>query len=88
MRVAENMHYNELKVRVLGLFPPEHELSSLKVRELLSKDSALNLTDKVIEMALMRYWRQGLLSRNRQGRLFHYSLTARGVARLAWLRKQ
>lgn len=82
------MHYNELKVRILGLFPPEHELTSLRVRELLSKDFALNLTDKAIEMALMRYWRQGLLSRNRHGRFFHYSLTARGAARLAWLREQ
>jgi DNA-binding transcriptional regulator PaaX len=82
------MHYNELKVRVLGLFQPGHELSSLKARELLSRDTALNLTDKAVEMALMRYWRHGLLSRNRRGRLFHYSLTERGVARLAWLRKK
>ena len=82
------MHYNELKVRVLGLFPPEHELSSLKVRKLLSRDAALNLTDKAVEMALMRYWRHGLLSRTRRGRFFHYSLTERGVARLAWLRKK
>ena len=82
------MHYNELKVRVLGLFQPEHELSSLKVRELLSSDNTLNLTDKAIEMALMRYWRQGLLSRNRRGRFFHYSLNERGAARLAWLRKK
>lgn len=82
------MDYNELKVRVLGLFQPDHELSSLKIRELLSRDTALSLTDKAVEMALMRYWRHGLLSRNRRGRYFHYSLTERGVARLAWLRKK
>ena len=82
------MHYNELKVRILGLFQSERELSSLKVRELLSRDTALNLTDKAVEMALMRYWRHGLLSRSRRGRFFHYSLTERGVARLAWLRKK
>ena len=82
------MHYNELKVRILGLFQPEHELTSLKVGELLSRDIALNLTDKAVEMALMRYWRHGLLSRNRRGRFFHYSLTERGVARLAWLRRK
>ena len=82
------MHYNELKVRVLGLFQPEHELSSLKIRELLSRDAELNLTDKAVEMALMRYWRHGLLNRSRHGRFFHYSLTERGMARLAWLRKK
>ena len=82
------MHYNELKIRVLGLFQHEDELSSLKVRELLSRDTTMNLTDKAVEMALMRYWRHGLLSRNRRGRFFQYSLTERGVARLAWLRKK
>jgi DNA-binding transcriptional regulator PaaX len=82
------MHYNELKVRVLSLFKPEQEFDSLKIREFLSREETFNLTDKAVEMALMRYWRQGLLSRNRRGRFFHYSLTERGAARLTWLRKK
>ena len=82
------MHYNELKIRVLALFKQEQELDSLRIRELLARGSTLSLTDKALEMALMRYWRQGLLGRNRRGRLFQYSLTERGAARLAWLRKQ
>lgn len=82
------MRYNELKIRVLGLFKQGVELDSLRIRELLTRDGSFKLTDKALEMALMRYWRQGLLGRSRRGRLFHYSLTARGAARLAWLQKQ
>lgn len=82
------MRYNQLKVRVLSLFKPAEGLDSLRIRELLTRDKTLELTDKALEMALMRYWRQGLLGRTRRGRLFQYSLTERGAARLAWLQKQ
>ncbi|HMB67210.1 MAG TPA: hypothetical protein VKM96_04615 [Candidatus Bathyarchaeia archaeon] len=81
------MHYNELKIRVLSLFESAHEFDSLKIRELLATEKALKLTDKAVEMALMRYWRQGLLSRTRKSGMFHYSLTERGLARREWLMK-
>jgi len=79
------MHYNELKIRVLSLFESAQEFDSLKIRQLLATEKTLKLTDKAVEMALMRYWRQGLLSRTRKSGMFHYSLTKRGLARKEWL---
>lgn len=81
------MHYNELKIRVLSLFESAQEFDSLKIRRLLARENSLKLTDKAVEMALMRYWRQGLLSRTRRSGMFHYSLTERGFARRDWLMK-
>ncbi len=81
------MHYNELKIRILRLFESTGELDSVKIRERLAKEKALRLTDKAVEMALMRYWRQGLLSRTRRLGMFQYSLTERGLARKEWLLK-
>ena len=43
--------------------------------------------DKAVEMALLRYWRQGLLSRSRRAGRFQYALTERGLARKEWLLK-
>ncbi len=81
------MNYNELKIRVLGLFEPTQGLDSLKIRKLLATDTTLKLTDKAVEMALLRYWRQGLLSRTRLAGRFQYTLTERGLARKEWLVK-
>ncbi len=79
------MRYNELKIHVLSLFESAQEFDSLKIRQLLATEKTLKLTDKAVEMALMRYWRQGLLSRTRKSGMFHYSLTERGLARKEWL---
>ena len=79
------MHYNELKIRVLRLFESAQVFDSLKIRQLLATEKTLKLTDKAVEMALMRYWRQGLLSRTRRSGMFQYSLTERGLARKKWL---
>jgi hypothetical protein len=81
------MNYNQLKIRVLGLFESKLEFDSLKIRELLATDSTFKLSDKAVEMALLRYWRQGLLSRTRRGGRFQYTLTERGLARKEWLLK-
>ena len=81
------MNYNELKIRVLNLFESTQEFDSLRIRELLATEKTLKLTDKAVEMALMRYWRQGLLSRIRRAGRFQYSLTERGLARRQWLLK-
>jgi DNA-binding transcriptional regulator PaaX len=79
------MNYNELKILILGLFSSTNELDSLRIHELLAKDQTIRLTDKAIEMALMRYYRQGLLSRTRKAGRFQYILTERGLARREWL---
>jgi DNA-binding transcriptional regulator PaaX len=81
------MNYNELKVRVLGLFEATEELDSFKIRQLLASKETLKLNDKAVEMALLRYWRQGLLSRTRRAGRFQYTLTERGLARKEWLLK-
>ncbi|OLD14753.1 MAG: hypothetical protein AUI97_00945 [Crenarchaeota archaeon 13_1_40CM_3_52_17] len=81
------MNYNELKVQVLGLFESTKELDSFKIRQLLATEETLKLTDKAVEMALLRYWRQGLLSRTRRAGRFQYALTERGLARKEWLLK-
>jgi predicted DNA-binding transcriptional regulator len=79
------MNYNELKIRILSLFESKQELDSLRIRELLATERTLKLTDKAVEMALLRYWRQGLLSRTRRAGRFQYYLTERGAARRQWL---
>jgi DNA-binding transcriptional regulator PaaX len=81
------MNYNELKIRILALFESTQEIDSLKARGLLAKEKTVSLTDKAVEMALMRYWRQGLLSRTRRSGMFQYSITERGLARREWLLK-
>ncbi len=80
------MDYNELKIQVLGLFEASGELDSEKVRAHLI-GSKTELSDKAVEMALLRYFRQGLLSRTRRSGRFQYRLTEKGLARRVWLSK-
>ena len=80
------MDYNELKIRVLSLFEASTELDSQKVRNLLS-GMKIELSDKAVEMALLRYSRQGLLARTRRTGRFQYRLTEKGLARRIWLSK-
>jgi DNA-binding transcriptional regulator PaaX len=78
------MDYNELKIRVLGLFEHSGELDSEKVLTFLV-EAKVALSDKAVEMALLRYFRQGLLSRTRRSGRFQYRLTEKGLARRIWL---
>jgi len=80
------MDYNELKIQVLGLFEASAELDSEKVRTRLV-GSKIELSDKAVEMALLRYFRQGLLSRTRRSGRFQYRMTEKGLARRVWLSK-
>ncbi len=80
------MDYNQLKLRILGYFQSLQEYDSAQVLRLLSKEG-VGHTDKAVEMAMLRYWRQGLLSRTRRSGRFYYRLTERGIARREWLEK-
>ena len=80
------MDYNQLKLRILELFKKSEEYESAQVLALIVSKSGPRHRAKAIEMALMRYWRQGLLKRERRGGRFYYSLSERGEARRAWLR--
>ena len=84
---AGTMDYNQLKVRILSLMDPEKELDSVQIGEKLASEGLRGHGEKALEMALLRYWRQGLLSRTRRGRRFYYQLTERGKARREWLLK-
>ena len=80
------MDYNELKIQVLNLFEASGELDSEKVRAHFAR-AKTELSDKAVEMALLRYFRQGLLSRTRRSGRFQYGLTEKGLARRIWLSK-
>ena len=82
--MRSSMDYNELKIRVLALFEGPGELDSEKVRTHLL-GAKMELSDKAVEMALLRYFRQGLLSRTRRSGRFQYRLTEKGLARRIWL---
>ena len=79
------MDYNQLKIRVLSLFEPG-ELASEEVRTRLQQGQ-IELSDKAVKMALMRYTRQGLLTRSKKKGHYHYTLTEKGSARREWLSK-
>jgi len=79
------MDYNQLKVRILSLMDLSTELDSVQIGEKLVSDGLQGHGEKALEMALLRYWRQGLLSRTRRGRRFYYQLTEKGKTRREWL---
>ena len=83
------MHYNELKIRILDLLSSAGELASNEVFALMAKQEKVEggLSDKAMAMALLRYWRQGLIGRTKRAGRFHYSLTEKGRARRQWLLK-
>lgn len=83
------MEYNQLKLRILSLFDDAGALDSRDVLlEVQKTTKGRVLSEKAIDMALMRYWRQGLLDRTRKSRRFAYSLTQKGQARKNWLMLQ
>jgi DNA-binding transcriptional regulator PaaX len=80
------VRYNKLKIRVLSFFSGSEELASSEIRTLLH-ESKIELSDKAVKMALMRYTRQGILSRSKTSGVYRYRLTEKGVARRNWLSK-
>jgi predicted transcriptional regulator len=85
--LERKMDYNQLKIQVLALFKGAEELASEDVRKALLESSKIELSDKAVKMALMRYTRQGLLSRSKKEGTYHYSLTEKGSSRRDWLAK-
>ena len=78
-----NSGYNELKLELLDEADDWEEVTAVVMAE------ALGRTHPSVSMAMLRYHRQGLLSRYT---IAHnekvYSLTSRGFSRLEWLREQ
>jgi PaaX-like protein len=84
---GKTLEHNQLKIRVLKLIGADHQ-DSHGLQEMLKEKEGIDLSHRAVEMALLRYWRQGLLKRERKGRRFTYVLSPRGVARRNWLESQ
>ena len=82
------MDYNELKQTLLRVLADKGPLDSGSLLQTLNYSTNGKLEIHAVRMALMRYYRQGLLKRVRSGGQFTYTLTDRGVARLRWLEGQ
>ena len=68
-------------LRVLSIGPR----SSLSVVEELGRCRVEPLDVHAVRMALVRYYKQGLLNRERRSGMFVYSISERGLRRLEWL---
>jgi len=82
---VRHLDYNELKVRVLQILRQEGSLDSDSLGKRLAESKGIVVDIHALRMALMRYYKQGLLRRERTGGMFRYSLSERGVGRLRWL---
>jgi len=78
------MDYNELKLVVLKILSEKGSTDSSAVSDALAA-GGVNLDMHAIRMALMRYYKQGLLWRERKLGVYTYGLSERGINRLAWL---
>jgi DNA-binding PadR family transcriptional regulator len=78
------LHYNELKrvvLRILSAGPK----NSLSLVQELARHGVEPLEVHAVRMALVRYYKQGLLKRQRESGMFVYTLSERGLRRLKWL---
>jgi len=82
------LDYNQLKRVLLRGLADNGPLDSDSLLQVLSLSGKVQFEIHAVRMALMRYYRQGLLKRVRSGGQFTYSLTDRGIRRLEWLEKQ
>ncbi len=78
------LDYNELKLIVLRIFSVGGWIDSEQVAQKLA-EGGLRVEIHAVRMALMRYFKQGLLKRRRTGGVFSYALSERGIRRLGWL---
>jgi len=79
------MDYNELKIPVLQVLLENGPSNSTSVVRKLSESKGITLEIHALRMALMRYYKQGLLKRERAGGMLTYTISDRGVNRLRWL---
>ena len=82
------MDYNELKVPVLELLVKHGPMDSGSVVRKLAESNGIAIDIHALRMAMMRYYKQGLLRRERSGGMFKYAISERGVQRLRWLQQQ
>jgi hypothetical protein len=80
-----DLDYNELKRVLLRTLADGGSLDSTTLFEKLNSAGPERFEIHAVRMALVRYYRQGLLRRERSGGEFRYALSTRGIARLSWL---
>jgi DNA-binding transcriptional regulator PaaX len=76
-----------LKKLILTFFVTDSLLSSHEVVQKLEEGQSIDISVRAVQMALMRYYAQGLLHRERREGRYQYRLSEKGAGRLAWLRK-
>jgi DNA-binding transcriptional regulator PaaX len=79
------LDYNELKLPVLQILFKVGSADSKQLSKELAGLRGITIDIHALRMALMRYYKQGLLKRERRGGMFSYALSERGVQRLRWL---
>jgi DNA-binding transcriptional regulator PaaX len=84
-QVMCKLDYNQLKRLLLRTLANIGPTSSDSLVTRLNSEEDGRFEIHAVRMALVRYYRQGLLKRVRSGGEFQYSLSARGTARLQWL---
>jgi len=82
------LDYNKLKVPVLQLLVKHGPMDSSSAVRKLAESSGIIIEIHALRMALMRYYKQGLLKRERSGGAFTYAISERGTQRLRWLEQQ
>jgi DNA-binding transcriptional regulator PaaX len=82
------LDYNELKVPVLQLLVEHGPMDSDSIVKRLTNSKEIIIDIHALRMALMRYYKQGLLRRERAGGMFTYAISERGTQRLRWLEQQ
>jgi DNA-binding transcriptional regulator PaaX len=83
-----NLDYNQLKRVVLRALAETGSTDSSTLLEKLISAGSGEFDIHAVRMALVRYYRQGLLTRDRADGRFSYALSSRGAARLRWLEEQ
>jgi DNA-binding transcriptional regulator PaaX len=82
------LDYNRLKVAVLEVLSKNAGMDGVSVGRTLAELNDIKIDIHALRMALMRYYKQGLLRRERSGGAFKYTISQRGVQRLRWLQQQ
>ena len=82
------LDYNELKRLLLRTMADHGPMDSASLSQILLASTESKFEIHAVRMALVRYYRQGLLRRIRSAGQFTYALTDRGTRRLQWLEKQ
>jgi len=88
VRCSAGLDYNQLKRLLLRTLADNGSMDSDTLLGKLSSTVGDPFEIHAVRMALVRYYRQGLLKRERAEGRFTYSLSRRGTARLGWLEDQ